>query len=323
MNTPTRLPRLPSLRDLLMQEDLNFLLTNRIPRIALTHLMGHYSRIRSRWLTRLSIAVWRRFTDLDLSEAATQDYDSLHACFTRSLRPGARPFVTGDDLLASPCDAIVGACGRIEGQQVWQAKGFLYSLDELMGSAELAHRHRNGTFVTLRLTSAMYHRFHAPADLTVERVTYISGDTWNVNPIALRRIERLFCRNERAVIETRLQADGSALTLVPVAAVLVASIRLHWLDVRLHLRYRGPNVIPCSARLARGEEMGWFEHGSTILVFVPPGWSLAPGIVNGRRLRAGEPLLQRDQSATKPDLAITGAQRLAEASPRAASSCAD
>ena len=69
-------------------------------------------------------------------------------------------------------------------------------------------RHRNGIYVTLRLTSSMYHRFHAPYDCRVERVTYISGDTWNVNPIALKRIERLFCRNERAVIETRLAATG-------------------------------------------------------------------------------------------------------------------
>ncbi|NIC40100.1 archaetidylserine decarboxylase [Aquabacterium sp. A08] len=284
----------PSWRDrLLLQEDLNFLLTNRIPRLALTRLMGRYSRIRSRWLTRLSIAVWRWFTDLDLSESAQQEFDSLHACFTRALRPGARPFVPDPTLLASPCDAIVGECGPVQGQQVWQAKGFPYTLADLMGSAELAARHADGQFVTLRLTSSMYHRFHAPHDLAVERVTYISGDTWNVNPIALRRVERLFCKNERAVIETRLAADGSRLTLVPVAAVLVASIRLHALDVRLHLGYRGPHAIPCAARYAKGDEMGWFEHGSTILVFVPPGWALADGVAAGQRVRAGQALLRR------------------------------
>ena len=74
----------------------------------------------------------------------------------------------------------------------------------------------------------MYHRFHAPHDCTVQRVTYISGDTWNVNPIALRRIEKLFCKNERAVIEARL-GNGDLLTIVPVAAILVACIRLHCL----------------------------------------------------------------------------------------------
>lgn len=139
----------------------------------------------------------------------------------------------------------------------------------------------------------MYHRFHAPHDLRLEHVTYLSGDTWNVNPIALARIERLFCRNERAVIRARLQSDDTPIALVPVAAILVASIRLHALDVLLHLKRRGPNEMPCDARVAKGEEMGWFEHGSTILVFVPPGFELAPGIAPGRRLRMGESLLQR------------------------------
>ena len=91
--------------------------------------------------------------------------------------------------------------------------------------AELVHYYRGGQFATLRLTSSMYHRFHAPYDCRVEQVNYISGDTWNVNPIALKRVERLFCKNERAVIRCRLPS-GALLTLVPVAAILVASIRL-------------------------------------------------------------------------------------------------
>src|SRR6202035_3214751 len=92
-------------------------------------------------------------------------------------------------VMISPCDAIVGACGRIEGSELLQIKGFLYDLRDLLGTWDLVERHRNGLYVTLRLTSSMYHRFHAPHDCRVEQVTYISGDTWNVNPIALRRIE--------------------------------------------------------------------------------------------------------------------------------------
>ena len=290
---------LKTLRDrFLLQEDLNFLLTNRLPRHAITRFMGWYSRIRSPWLTRFNIAVWRLFTDLDLSDAKHQHFETLHACFTRALREGARPFNRDANTLASPCDAIVGACGDVAGTQVLQAKGFPYALQDLFGSRRLAEQHANGRYVTLRLTSSMYHRFHAPADLTMERVTYLSGDTWNVNPIALRRVERLFCRNERAVLETRLP-DGSPLTLVPVAAILVASIRLHALNVLLHLRYRGPNVIPCEAHLRKGDEMGWFEHGSTIIVFVPPDWQLSPGVQTGARLQAGQALLTRVDHSTE------------------------
>ena len=282
-----------AISSLVANEDLNFLLTNRLPRHAVTRFMGWYSRIDSPLLTRLSIAVWRLFTELDLSEAAETRYRSLHACFTRALKPGMRPIDPDPAVICSPSDAIVGACGPVQGTEVIQAKGFPYQVADLLGSEELAERYRDGSYVTLRLTSAMYHRFHAPDDCVVDRVTYISGDTWNVNPVALKRVERLFCKNERAVIEARLSADDTPLLLVPVAAILVASIRLHWLDVLLHLRYRGPNVIPCAARFRRGEEMGWFEHGSTIIVFAPKGHALCEGIAEGMRIRMGQGLLRR------------------------------
>ena len=126
----------------------------------------------------------------------------------------------------------------------------------------------------------------------VDHVTYISGDTWNVYPIALKRVERLFCRNERAVLRCRLAASGTPVLLVPVAAILVASIRLHCADVLLHLRYRGPNEIPCDAQYAKGQEMGWFQHGSTIIVLVPKGLAPCAGLHEGQRIRMGEPLLR-------------------------------
>ena len=281
------------LRDrFLLQEDLNFLLTNRVPRLALTRFMGWYSRIRSPWLTRWSIAVWRLFTDLDLSEAKHQRFDSLRDCFIRELREGARPFDPRATVLASPCDAIVGAMGTVQQGTVLQAKGFPYTLADLMGSAELAREHEGCPYVTLRLTSSMYHRFHAPQALRIARVTYISGDTWNVNPIALKRIERLFCRNERAVIECRL-ADAARLTLVPVAAILVASIRLHCLPSPVPLREQGANVMDCPTHVQKGDELGWFEHGSTLIVFGPPDAGWAPGVAGGQGIQAGQALFER------------------------------
>jgi phosphatidylserine decarboxylase len=146
------------------------------------------------------------------------------------------------------------------------------------------------------LTSGMYHRFHAPYDCRVEQVNYVSGDTWNVNPIALKRVEKLFCKNERAIIRCRVPS-GALLTLVPVAAILVASIRLRFLDVQLHLKYRGPNVIPCDVGLAKGEEMGWFEHGSTIIVFAPAEMPLSEHVQEGNRIRMGQALLRFDKSS--------------------------
>ncbi|HEV7715058.1 MAG TPA: archaetidylserine decarboxylase [Steroidobacteraceae bacterium] len=280
---------------IVQQEDLNFLLTNRIPRRWLTLFVGWLSRIEQPLVRDCSIALWRLFSDLDLSEARDTRFNSLHDCFTRQLRDGARPLDLTEQVLTSPCDAIVGACGRVADGTLLQAKGFPYALSDLLGSAHLVDHYRNGSYATLRLTSTMYHRFHAPHDCRVEQVTYISGDTWNVNPIALRRVEKLFCKNERAVIPCRLGASGHLITLVPVAAILVASIRLHFLDVLLHLKYRGPNVIPCDARFSKGQEMGWFQHGSTIIVFAPEGVCLSQSIREGHPIRMGQPLFELQQ----------------------------
>jgi phosphatidylserine decarboxylase len=276
---------------IVQQEDINFLLTNRIPRRWLTLLVGRLSRIEQAWFCAGAIAFWRMFSDLDLSEAKKTRFKSLHDCFTRELKEGARPIDGDPSVLASPCDALVGACGRVEEGMVLQAKGFPYPLRDLLDDEELVEYYRHGQFATLRLTSAMYHRFHAPYECRVERVNYISGDTWNVNPIALERVQRLFCKNERAVIRCRLPC-GALITLVPVAAILVASIRLKFLDVLLHLNYHGPNVIRCDTVLRKGEEMGWFEHGSTIIVFAPEGVSPADSLDEGRRVRVGEGLFR-------------------------------
>jgi len=274
------------------QEDVNFLLTNRIPRRLLTLLVGWFSKIEQPLVRDASIGLWQLFSGLDLREAKQERFRSMHDCFVRELKDGARPIDRDPAILVSPCDAIVGACGSMAGTELYQVKGFPYSLQDLTGDSGLSETHRNGRFVTLRLTSAMYHRFHAPHDLRVTEVNYISGDTWNVNPIALKRVEKLFCKNERAVIRTTLTATGHPITLVPVAAVLVASIRLHFLDVLLHLRHRGPNLMTCDATLRKGEEMGWFEHGSTIIVFAPDGFSLCDGIREGATIRMGEPLMR-------------------------------
>jgi phosphatidylserine decarboxylase len=280
------------LMKILQQEDLNFLLTNRIPRRLATRFMGWFSQIEQPLVRDLSIGVWRFFSDVDLGEAKKTRFRSLHDCFVRELKDGVRPLAMDPALLVSPCDGIVGASGAVAGTGLFQVKGFPYTLQDLFGDPSLVEAHRDGCYVTLRLTAGMYHRFHAPHDCRVEQVTYISGDTWNVNPIALKRVEKLFCKNERALLKTRLLASGHAVTLVPVAAVLVAGIRLHFLDLLLDLGHRGPNVIACYAAFRKGEEMGWFQHGSTIIVFAPAGFTLCEGLQEGATIRMGQPLMR-------------------------------
>jgi phosphatidylserine decarboxylase len=241
----------------------------------------------------LSIATWRLFCDVDLSDARDSRFPSLHAAFVRVLRPGSRPVHPDVEILTSPCDAILGAHGRIEAGRLFQIKALSYRLADLLGGDEaLARSHEGGTYATLRLTAGMYHRFHAPHDLRVDSVRHIWGDTWNVNPIALKRVEALFCRNERAVLRLRVAEAGHAVTLVPVAAILVAGLRLDILPDGTELRQTGGRTLPCTARLAKGAEMGWFEHGSTIVVLAPAGFTLWPTLREGARLRMGEPLMR-------------------------------
>ena len=289
------------IRSWTQHERVNFLLTNRIPRRLLTRFMGWYSSIESPTLTRLSIAIWKIFADdLDFAESRQQAFRSLQECFIRELKDGARPVDARRHVAVSPCDAIVGACGDVEGTRVFQAKGFPYEIGDLMPDPALRSRYRDGTYVTLRLRSSMYHRFHAPVDCRVEEITYISGDTWNVNPIALRRVENLFCKNERAVVELKLDRVGDgdedavgqrSIALVPVAAILVASMKFHCLPQPLDLRYRGPHRIACSATYRRGEQMGYFQQGSTIIVFATGDYRLAAGVHTGTRVAMGQALL--------------------------------
>jgi phosphatidylserine decarboxylase len=280
------------MRRILEQEDLNFLLTNRIPRRLCGRLVGWFSHIEQPLVRNLSIGLWRLFSDLDLSEARTTQFRSLHDCFVRQLRDGARPIDGDAGLLVSPCDAIVGAHGKVSGTDLFQIKGFRYTLQDLLRDDALVEAYCDGRYATLRLRSNMYHRFHAPHDCCVDQVTYIPGDAWNVNPATLRRVQNLYCKNERAILRTTLSIGGHVVTLVPVAAILVAGIRLHFLDVERRLKQDGPGDFACSAVFGKGEEMGWFEHGSTIIVFAPDGFALCDNVREGGMIRVGQPLMR-------------------------------
>jgi len=291
---------------LVQQDTLNFWLSNHVPRRLLTVWMGRLSRIENPWLARLLIAGWRLFApDLDLTEARETRFRSLHECFIRELKPGSRPIHPSPASITSPCDAMVMAAGSIHDSALIQAKGLDYRLEELLLDPQLAARYRDGRYLTLRLKSTMYHRFHAPTRCRVHGVHYLAGDVWNVNPPTVRRLPKLYCRNERAVIDLDTLDFGPAITLVPVAAILVASIRLHFLDVLLHLRYSGPNHIPCEAQLEKGEEMGYFQHGSTIILLATSRFRLAGGLAPGSLVKVGEPLLW-DGDASAADRSDTG-----------------
>jgi phosphatidylserine decarboxylase len=275
------------------QETINFFLTNRIPRRLTTRFVGWFSHIEHPIVRDLSIGTWKLFAgDLNLQEARKTAFTSLHDCFVRELKDGSRPIDARPGVIVSPCDGIIGAFGRIGNTTLIQAKGFSYTLEDLMVDPQLVAKYRDGVYVTLRLASSMYHRFHAPCTCHVDEVTYISGDTWNVNPTALKRIERLYCENERALVPMRIDGSTESISLVPIAAILVASIHFNFIDVALNLRYRGPNLIKCRASFFKGDEMGHFQHGSTIVVLATGGLEPSDSVREGETIQMGEPLLR-------------------------------
>jgi phosphatidylserine decarboxylase len=275
------------------QETINFFLTNKLPRRLATRFMGWFSHIEHPIVRDLSIGTWKLFAgNLNLHEARKTAFASMHDCFVRELKDGVRPIDARPDVIISPCDGIIGAFGRIGDTTLIQAKGFSYTLEDLLIEPRLVTTYRDGRYVTLRLASSMYHRFHAPCACHVDDVTYISGDTWNVNPVALKRIERLYCDNERALVPTRLDGSSESITLVPIAAILVASIHFNFIDVALNLTYKGPNVIPCQASFCKGDEMGHFQHGSTMIVLATGGLEPFDNLREGETIRMGEPLLR-------------------------------
>ncbi|WP_414012109.1 archaetidylserine decarboxylase [Limnobacter sp.] len=273
-----------------LQESANFMLTNRIPRLFSCWLMGKISKIKHPWFAQPALWVWRQCADLNLHEAQKQQFNSIHECFTRALKPGTRP-VASHAAATSPCDGILGAHGMVENGILLQVKGFPYAIEELLIDPLLALKFHGYNYATIRITASMYHRMHSPIDGVLEQVDYIHGDTWNVNPVALKRVKKLFCKNERAVLSGKT-ADGEPFAIVPVAAILVAGIRLHCTGRVFDQNDCGPQRVRIHTPIQKGEELGWFEHGSTIVLLVPPQHKLVEGLSEGSRLCMGQALFE-------------------------------
>lgn len=276
-----------------MADRLNFALTNLPPRRSWSRLMGRLSQIENRTLTRVALWVWNRFDPLELSDSPPTDYKSIRECFIRPLKQGVRPVDPNPNVLTSPCDGVVGAFGRVMAGQLFQIKGKTYRLDELIGASHGEQSWLDGNFMTIRIKSNMYHRFHAPANGELIRARYFAGDAYNVNPPALRQVDRLFCKNERACLTYQLNKQ-EAIALIPIAAIWVAGIRLHALCGQNWMNDEQVTVCEPAAPYHKGQEMGWFEHGSTIVVLTPPNWQPSDGIKEGDRLWMGQALFERN-----------------------------
>lgn len=228
-----------------------------------------------RWLRVPAVRAFGRAVGVDFGEVAEPlaAFESVQAFFTRRLRDGVRPIDPAPEALVSPCDGAWGAAGRIERGRLLQVKGRHYDCAALLGDAGAAARFDGGAFATLYLSPRDYHRFHAPCAGRVRRAVHIPGTLWPVNRIGVEGIAGLFAVNERLCALLSVAGASEDLALVAVGATMVGKVRVTFDDLTTNRRVQAPEVrsygdgIP----LAKGEEWGRFEFGSTIVLVAAPG----------------------------------------------------
>lgn len=228
--------------------------------------------------------------NLDEVERPLEDYASLNAFFTRRLKPGARPVVSDDDAVVSPCDGTVSEHGTIQAGQLIQAKGLHYTVFALLADRAAAARFAGGTWMTIYLAPRDYHRVHFPVEGQVTGFQHVPGALFPVNKAAVNHVGALFTRNERLI--TYQDSPAGEVATVMVGATAVGRISVSYDAVQTHSRTRGrpgPRVRFASPRpVARGEELGTFHLGSTVVLLFEPGRVALEPFQVGQPIRLGE-----------------------------------
>jgi phosphatidylserine decarboxylase len=231
---------------------------------------------RRRLPVPLRSAAYRAFAratgaDLDEAELDVRAYTSLGDLFARRLRPGARSICEDYGAIISPCDGVLAARGTAVDGALVQAKGRNYQLEDLVVDEELAGKLRGGDYATIYLSPKDYHRVHTPLDGTIIRYDYIPGALWPVNPVVAQRRDRLLSRNERVVITLKAGRLGMV-AIVMVAASGVGNIALHHAPESVTWRAAGePRRIEVGVEVQKGDELGAFRLGSTVVMAFEPG----------------------------------------------------
>jgi phosphatidylserine decarboxylase len=263
-----------------------------LPKLALTRLAGLGASSALGPLTTWTIERFIKRYKVNMAEALQDqptDYATFNDFFTRALKPGARTLA--NSAWVCPVDGAISQCGPIEKDQIFQAKGHVYSTRALVGGdAQLAALFDDGHFATLYLSPRDYHRIHMPMAGTLKRMVHVPGDLFSVNPTTARGVPGLFARNERVVCE--FETQHGPMVMVLVGATIVGSMATVWHGqvnpprpgtVR-EWRYDGQNI-----QLNQGQEMGRFLLGSTVVMLLPKNRIQFPADwTPGRALQMGE-----------------------------------
>jgi phosphatidylserine decarboxylase len=255
-------------------DSLFIILQHLLPQQLLSRVTGWLAASEIEWMKNLLIRSFAGHFKVDMTEAAEPEletYPSFNAFFTRPLRADARPIDSGENTICCPADGAISQLGAITQGRLFQAKGKDFSAAELLGDSERASDFENGQFATIYLSPRDYHRVHMPMAGKLAAQTYIPGKLFSVNQVTAENVEGLFARNERLVCY--FDTDAGPMAMVLVGAMIVAGIETVW-SGQVAPPPRNPQTInyrrkPGAVKLARGEEMGRFMLGSTVILLFP------------------------------------------------------
>ncbi|MEC9038560.1 MAG: archaetidylserine decarboxylase [Pseudomonadota bacterium] len=265
------------------------------PQLAVSRLAGRLADSESTPALKNRVIKWfiGRY-GVNMSEAAEPDftaYPTFNAFFTRALKPGARTIDPAPETLTSPVDGAISQIGQISTDRVFQAKGQSFSLTELLGGDdERAEPFREGEFATIYLSPKDYHRIHMPMAGTLKEMVYVPGKLFSVNPVTAENVPNLFARNER--VACLFDTEAGPMAMVLVGAMIVGSVETTWAGVVApnsgkvtQWQYSGDDAV----RFEKGQEMGRFRLGSTVVLVMPKGavkWQ--PNQVAEKTVKLGE-----------------------------------
>lgn len=266
-----------------------------LPKNTVSRLAGALTRWRAPASVRLAaMKAFARRYGIDLSESPDLAvYDTFGEFFARPLHPGRRPVAPGEGVVVSPVDGAVSEAGLSTGGRLIQAKGIDYTAAALLGDAALARRLEGGAWTTIYLSPRDYHRIHFPMGGQVTGYRYVPGKLWPVNPASVRTVQGLFTVNERLV--TVLETSAGLCAVVAVGATVVGRVRAYYDPTVPVTNLMGASFqqrdYPRPIPVEKGQELGAFEMGSTVILLFEPGRvALDPRLVPGARVRVGEPI---------------------------------
>lgn len=248
-----------------------------LPQLLITRLAGWLAEKSWGGLTHFVIKQFAKAYKINWQEAKKsqpQDFATFNEFFTRELKAGMRPIVAGSHELALPADGRVSECGAIDDNRLLQAKGHLFTLEDLLaGDIACAEKFKNGVFLTTYLSPRDYHRVHMPCDGTLRQMIYVSGELFSVNPFLAQHVPNLFARNERVICV--FDTEFGTMVQILVGATVTASMSTVWHGVVNPPRSHGVRVWDYPSEgdhvihLKKGDEMGAFRLGSTVVNLFP------------------------------------------------------